>query len=293
MRQSKNMLFKIAGWASFFIASGLFLLQMGFLYLHMGLGPGLRQVEYIDHRLFYMINIFCVAFAVLAILLLFKLKKNWKRIGAGAVAAFFILNGVMLAADSKEVNTITSISPDFKHVLSIKENTESGEAIYNRSYYLILGRPKEKLPYETVGEFKVEWLEDDIAAVTYKTEDNSIQQFIGTYGDRGSGRSYYNVGPEIQGIWQGDNIEVISNTEGISVTESNHTELFEWDEIEQFGTLAIVLKRNDAAVWTIGLNKNFEVHADASKPTVGNITIYKATMEKNKPIILQYKAPSQ
>lgn len=66
---------------------------------------------------------------------------------------------------------------------------------------------------------KVEWLANDVAAVTYKTADHKTQQFIGTYGDRGSGRSYYYVGAEIHGKWEGGNAEVISDQEGITVTQ--------------------------------------------------------------------------
>ncbi|BBU40848.1 hypothetical protein APP_31400 [Aeribacillus pallidus] len=59
----------------------------------------------------------------------------------------------MFVAKGKKVKNIISISPDFKHVLSIKENAESGDAVYLRSYYGILARPKERLPYKTDGEF--------------------------------------------------------------------------------------------------------------------------------------------
>lgn len=205
------------------------------------------------------------------------------------MVVFIIVNAVMLVGSNQEIKNITSVSPDFKHVLSIKENTEIGEAVYYRSYYGFLARPKERLPYETDGNFKVDWLANDVAAVTYKAADNTIQQYIGTYGDRGSGRSYYYVGAEIHGIWQGETLEVVSDTEGISVTENGKTELFDWDNIHQFGTLAVILKKNNEAIWTISLNENFEVHSAASEPTVGSISLYKATMEKNQPITLHYK----
>ncbi|WP_254901256.1 hypothetical protein [Tuberibacillus sp. Marseille-P3662] len=81
---------------------------------------------------------------------------------------------------------------------------------------------------------------------------------------------------------------MISNSEGISVTENHKTELFTWENIKQFGTLAVVLKKNNEAVWTLSLNENFEVHSDASEPTVGNISLYKATIEENQPLTLHY-----
>ena len=174
----------------------------------------------------------------------------------------------MLVSNNQTVKNITSISPNWMHILSIKENIEKREIIYYRNYYSILALPKERLPFESRGEFQVEWLANDIAAVTYEAKDNTIQQFIATYGDRGSGSSYYYVGAEIHGHWQGENIKVISDTEGISVIQNDKMELFEWDNIQQFGTLAVILKKNNEAVWTISLNEDFEVHSDASDSTV-------------------------
>ncbi|WP_079529307.1 hypothetical protein [Halobacillus hunanensis] len=284
MEQNKDKLIKISGWTLFIFAIGFFCLQAGYLLAHERF-----QVEYIDNRLFYIFNILCVICLFLAILLLLRLMKRLLLIVASVLGLFVIVQAVLLVDSNQVIKNITSISPDFEHVFSIKENVESGEAIYYRSYYGILARPKETLPNEIGGEYKVEWLADDIAAFTYKADDNTVQQFIGTYGDRGSGRSYYYVGPEIHGIWEGNNIEVISNTDGIFVTENGKTESFGWDNIVQFGTLAVVLKKNNEAVWTISLDENFEVHSDASEQTVGNISLYKATMEMNQSTTLYYK----
>lgn len=85
---------------------------------------------------------------------------------------------------------------------------------------------------------------------------------------------------KIHGHWQGENIQLISDTEGISVMEDGKTELFEWGNIQQFGTLAVVLKWDNEAAWTVSLNENFEIYSDAPASTVGNIRIYEATMEK-------------
>lgn len=284
MKQTRHVWITL-GWIFFILAFGLFCMQLGYLYTYEKF-----QVEYIDNRLFYIINIIFVVFLFLANLLLLKLNKTYRFIGAGLVILFIVVHMVLIVDCHKKTNNVTSVSPDFKHVLSIKENRDSGESIYYRSYYGILARPKEQLPNEVDGEWQVEWLADDIAAVTYQTPDNTIQQFIATYGDRGGGVAYYYVGTEIHGKWQGDNVEVVSNEEGITVRKDNQQELFSWENIEQFGTLAIVLKENNEAAWTISLNENFEVHSDASKPTVGNISLYKATMENNKPLIMEFKA---
>lgn len=287
MKQNNAKWMKIVGWTLLVFAIGLFCLQMGYLVIHERL-----QVEFADNRLFYLINICCIIFLLLAVLLLLQLTKRFKAAGSVIAAIFIFTQVILLGISNQEIRNIVSVSPDMKHVLSIKENLEHGEAVYYRTYYGILARPKERLPHKTDGKFQVKWLADDVAAVTYKAADNTIQQYIGTYGDRGSGISYYYVGAEIHGKWQGDNIEVVSNTEGISVTENGETELFEWDNIDQFGTLAVVLKKNNAAVWSLSLDKNFEVDSDSANPAAGNISLYKADMEGNQPTTLDFIAPN-
>lgn len=283
MKQTKHIQ-QTLGWILFLLAIGFFGMQLAYFY-----GYERFQVEYIDDRLFYMINIMFIVSLFFANLLLFKRRKKYQLIGAGLVVLFIVVHVMLLMGGQNKINNITSISPNFKHVLSIKENVESGEATYYRSYYGILGRPKEPLPTEISGDMQVEWLADDVAAVTYQAPDQKLQQFIATYGDRGGGTSYYYVGAEIHGRWQGDHVEVISDEEGITVKENNQVEQYPWDNIEQFGTLAVVLMDNNEAAWTISLNENFEVHSGAPQPTVGNISLYKATMDENDPIILDYK----
>ncbi|MDL4839426.1 hypothetical protein [Aquibacillus rhizosphaerae] len=284
MKQNKAKWVKITGGILFVLAVGFFCLQIGYLLVQPR-----YQVEYIDNRIFYIINILSLIFLLFGLMFLLTWKKGWKIIVSSLAVIFIIINGVLLYESNQETKNITSISPNFKHVLAIKQNTETGEAMYYRSYYGILSRPNDRLELEIAGNYKIDWLANDIAAFTYQAADNTIQQFIGTYGDRKNGRSYYNVEAEIQGKWQGDNARVETEQLGISITVDGHTELFEWNNIEQFGTLAIVLKKNNEAVWTIGLNENFKIYSDAAKPTVGNITLYKATMEESQPLVLDYE----
>lgn len=281
MSQVKGLYIKVTGWMLLLFAVGFFCLQMGCLYAHERF-----QAEYVDDRLFYIINILCFIFLALAIILLLKPSKIWLWAISGLAVVFILASGGLLVASNKEIKNITSLSPDYKHVVSIKEKTKSGDAVYLRSYFGILARPKERLPYKTDGMFKVKWLANDIAAVTYKTADGKIEQFIATYGDRSDGRSYYYVGSEIQGKWQGKNTKVVSDTKGITVIVGGRIEFFDWRHIKQFGTLAIVLEKQKQAVWTISLNDNFVVPALSGVPKTGDISLYQATMRDNKPIIL-------
>ena len=283
MKQNRRIWVTWVGWILLLLAIGFVCLQLGYLFVHER-----YVVEYIDNRLFYVINILCVICLYVAILLLLRLTKGLQLIGVSVIGIFMIVNVILLVDSNKNIKNITSISPNYKHVFSIKENVESGEAIYYRSYYRMLALPKESLPEDIVGDYKIAWLAKDIAAFTYETADNTMQQFIGTYGDRENGLSYYYVGAEIQGEWQADDVNVISGPDGITVTENNQTELFEWDNIEQFGTLAIVLKQDDEAVWTIALDENFVVDSYNAGEQIGNISLYKADLENKQPIKLHY-----
>lgn len=279
---NKNMK-KISGWILLLLALALFILQMGFLFLHAKF-----QVEYSDNRLFYLINIFSIIFLGLSIFFLVPAAKKWKLAVGMVMAAVLIANGMLLFADLRKTKNIVSLSPNFKHVFSIKQNKKTGEATYYRTYYHLLALPKETLPYQTSGNFKVKWITNDAAAVTYQAADKTIHQYIGTYGDRGRGASYYYVGPSIYGRWSGENAEVISNQEGIKVLQNGKVDAFSWDQTVQFGTLAVVLVNDGEAVWAISLNENFSVQSDSSAPPSGDISLYKATMKKNKPVKLTY-----
>ncbi|OCA90529.1 hypothetical protein A8F94_01190 [Bacillus sp. FJAT-27225] len=159
--------------------------------------------------------------------------------------------------------------------------------------YGIFARPKDSFQLDPSKGVKAEWLADDIAAVTYLNVDGILQQFVATYGDRGGGISYYYVGAEIFGVWEGKGIEVISNTDGISVTYNGQTETFDWKNIEQFGTLAVVLTRGHEAVWTIGLNENFKVQSNPTVPQPGEIILSKVSIDMQDSVILNYKKMSK
>ncbi|MDY0395723.1 hypothetical protein ACFSMW_19875 [Virgibacillus halophilus] len=272
---------KIAGWFLFILAVGFFGLQMGYLFAHAR-----YHAEYVDNRLFYVINMLCIICAGAAILLLVKSSRKWKFVGAVMVILFVAVQSVLLTESDKQIKNISSISPDFQHVLSMKE--KNGETVYFRTYYKILALPKEKLPDETTGKFKVQWLANDVAAITYQTIDDKVQQFIGTYGDRGEGVSYYYVGAEIHGQWKGKDAAVLSDEEGITVSWHGQTELFKWEQVQQYGTLAVVLHRNHEAAWTIALNDNFEIHSNAAKTPAGEITLYPADIDGGQaPVMLK------
>src|SRR5699024_7020060 len=147
-------------------------------------------------------------------------------IAAVLLAIFYNVNGFLMMKSNEQIKNMTSISPDFKHVFAIKEDRASGEAVYFRSYFDILASPLEKLPYEIDESISIEWLAKDIAAFTYSSHDGSTHQFIGTYGSR-EGDSYNYVASEIRGEWEGEKTRIVSDADGISVTENGETKHFD------------------------------------------------------------------
>ncbi len=280
----KHKLSIFLGWICLLIALGSFLLQIGSLYVQQK-----YQLEYIDHRLFYIINIVCLIFILLALFLFVSFKKSWIISMSCFVLLFTIIHLLFMQNDQKEIRNVTSISPDRNHVFSIKHNISTGESVYYRSRYKILGQAKETLPDLIQSDLKIDWLVNDVAAVTYQASNGSTQQFVATFGDRGDGMSYYYVGAEIHGRWQSDQLEVRSSSDGILIKQGTKEALFNWENIEQFGTLALVLSKNGEAKWTIALDENFQKSSDtATMAPSGNIILSKAVLTNNQPVKLSF-----
>ncbi|PFG03482.1 hypothetical protein [Bacillus sp. es.034] len=274
---------KITGRILFILSLSLFIFQMGYLFLH-----ATYALEYIDNRLFYVFNILMVAGMAASIFLLFSILKKWRIISYVTAGILILLQGGLILNHSQQTKQIVSFSPDMKNQFVLKEDRKTGEAVYYRTYYRIFARPKEVLPSKTQGQFKLKWLENDIAALTYQAADKSIHQYIGTYGARDSGISYTYVGPTIQGKWQGNGARIDSRPDGISVNYNGKSGQYSWDNVVQFGTIAIVLMRDGEAEWTIGLNENFQSHSNDPLPPSGEITLYRVSMDRVEPIRLTF-----
>ncbi|MDR4886204.1 hypothetical protein RGU12_01420 [Fredinandcohnia sp. QZ13] len=269
---------KAIGWIFFVAAIGFFLLQMNYFFLQSKL-----LIEYSDNRLFYVINIFVGIFISLSFWMLLPIKKKGRILSSSVFLLFIIFNGILLF--KHPINQFIRVSPDFKHVFIIKDNRE--EAHYYRTYYGIFARQKDTLPYPMNGEYKIDWLTNDVAAMTYKAKDNSIHQYVGTYGDRGRGGSYYYVGSAIYGEWKGGNSKISSHTDGITVEHEGNSATFTWDQVIQFGTLAVVLVENNEAKWTVALNDDFKMDPSTGIGVTGTISLYKASMGDVEIITLQ------
>ncbi|MCL1630795.1 hypothetical protein M3N64_02410 [Sporolactobacillus sp. CPB3-1] len=265
------------GGLCFALSLGFFGLQCGYFWLHLQFG-----IEYFDKRYFYLINSLCLCSLSLALIFLLTLKKKSQYLIGGIAAFFIVISGILVAGVGHDEGLTTSLSPDQQRLLVVKTDRRSGRTIYYRPYYWIFVRAKEALPGLPQKPIKIKWITSDVAALTYRSADQQLRQYLATYGSRGNG-GYSHVAAEIQGTWQSNEAEVASDTHGISVTANGKTERFQWNQIEQFGTLAVVLKHADQAVWSITLNDDFTPNADAARPAKGTIRLYQATLKETRP----------
>lgn len=273
------------------IGISFFLMAIGFSILQIGslIVQSRFQAEYVDNRLLYVFNIIIIISLAISMLLLLSFRKIGNSILIVIAILIVSVNGYWMYQSNQKIENITSISPDRKQVFSLKKNADTDAAAYYRSYYWILARPKEALPSSIDTEGEVKWLADDIAVFTYRNNQEQIQQFVGTYGDRHDGLSYSYVGAQIHGQWQGDNTEVTVSSEGIMVVHQGDQHLYEWEQVHQYGTLAIVLEENNEAEWTIGLGDDFYYDQNTQDPPTGEILLYEATLADNEAISLQYQ----
>src|SRR5699024_11646941 len=108
-------------------AVALFCMQLRNFYVEVR-----YHAEYVDDRIFYIVNVRCIICIVSAIFLLLQVTKRVVWIAAGLVVIFVIVNGFLMMKSNEQSKNMTSISPDFNHVFAIKEDRASGESVYFR-----------------------------------------------------------------------------------------------------------------------------------------------------------------
>jgi hypothetical protein len=99
------------------------------------------------------------------------------------------------------------------------------------------------------------------------------------------------VALSIQGTWKGEDFILTSTTEGLTVKHGDEVERFSWENIVQFGTLAVVLTENDEARWTVALGGDFISHENDPAPPSGSIYLYEAIDGSTEPVPLTLSSP--
>ena len=76
---------------------------------------------------------------------------------------------------------------------------------------------------------------------------------------------------------------MLVDSNGIKITKDDKSEIFEYNECKQYGTIALVLYKNEVPKYVIGLDKNCEID---NKTNIikkdGTITFAEISMDKTK-----------
>lgn len=279
----------ILGCLLFLGAAGLISVQVWTLVRGRELG-----LEYIMKVIPYVINAAAVFFLWAGGMCIGKLRPIWKRKASVAAAVILFVGGIavcpFLFPSQREV---VDLAPDFSNVMRLKID-ENGRAVFYRQRGLLFGVQADVFPFTVKDDVKVQWLENDVCALTYEsTEDHQVHQFVATYGDRNEAVSYYYVVNAAYGSWQaedqGENYKLEVGTGengGIDIETPEGKEHYEFEECLQYGTLAVVFPSDDPK-WTLVLNQDCVLEEGGSKiEDGGTVTLCKVAMEKTAPIIM-------
>ena len=247
-----------------------------------------HNYEYVIDALEYIINQIVLLSATSSIILLLK-KKKINIIIYFMTVIFTIANIAFLCNNGLKNKSVVSFSKDFSNELILKINNDTGSIkLYRNAKLFIFAKENEQFDYELKGRIKKQWIENDICGITYKDKNNKLREFVVTYGDRGDGISYYYVANALLGNWQvftrnGKPTQMLVDSNGIKITKDDKSEIFEYNECKQYGTIALVLYKNEVPKYVIGLDKNCEID---NKTNIikkdGTITLAEISMDKTK-----------
>ena len=220
--------------------------------------------EYIADWMLYAVNAVILLCLFLAVLFGSRQSSAAVPISAALLAVLFCANLVLMLMFGFATTSIVSISPDVRHITVLKQNNETGEVTVYRNNILLFARRYEPLSDTVDGDIKMQWLADDVCTVTYEDTDSALHQYVATYGDRGDGIYYYEVAGVIRGQWalsshNTDDQKITIDETGITIKDGDQTQLYAYNDCVQFGTLALVLCRDDVPEWTIALDDNCSV----------------------------------
>lgn len=126
----------------------------------------------------------------------------------------------------------------------------------------------------------------------YRSEDQALHQYIGTYGGRKIAYSY--VLSNLTGSWvskDGRTSLTSSGATGVVIQANGEVEKYPFEQAKQFGTTALALNDGKNAKWSISLNSENEYNdqGDLLKNAQTKIILLKAGLDEPQKIELYFK----
>ena len=270
----------------------LALLQAGYLFI---LKP--HGYEYIYNIFFSLINALFILISGVFVIL--KTKENKSRlIILTLYSTVMLLNIALFGTDSTKQKSFVSISPNLKYTVTVKVDRETGGAtLYRNTKLLLFAKPKERLENDISGDIKMQWLEKDICTIVYRDSLKNINSYIATFGARGGTVSYDYVAPSLLGDWttdSGKKIELSVDNKGITVKSDGNVEFFQYSDCKQYGTTALVLKKDSVDCYNIALN--YDCRIDKATGIIrkgGTITLSSVSCDKTVKYKLRCTTPKK
>lgn len=225
--------------------------------------------QYVFDWIPYVINAVIILLGLSAYFLVFKRitakRKVLNYIICFVFAALFIINAAFMINNGFNCKYTLSCSPNFSNCFVIKQEKKNSTTERFDVKFIIFAREYELITPSPEGQINTKWLTNDICAVTYSGQNDDVNAYVATYGERGSGTSYINVTNSLYGSWQQENdksgspVTMTVDINGITVCAENEEKLFSFDDIKQYGTTAVVLFENYIPQYILALNEDCSI----------------------------------
>lgn len=276
-----------------FLMTLIFIIFLQFMVLELGYLIFMKKLgfEWIWNQLEWII-ISGMMICLLLIILLKKDKIKYRYFTLILVIVFIFTGAIWLIGDmTSQEKTIYSLSHSFSHQLILKQDKESGEITDYHYNFLCFAKKKETFHASLIGDIQTQWITNDCNLVQYRDQQGFKQVFVATYGDRGSGISYYNTVGSMSGQWitkynrdEDYKIDVVNGS--ITVSRGSDARVYSPYEIQQNGTIAVSLFKNNSLEYVIVLNENCELNENDLIKNSGTITIIPLTDGSQVPVEL-------
>lgn len=224
-----------------------------------------------------------------AVILNLKKKRRTKAV----CLALFVTAGAawtLASALLSPVKISISLSPEKNIAAVVETDRQSGQRKLCRVSCLVFRYPKDILPFASDCDIKYDWLEEDVCALTGRDTAGNVQQYLATYGARGSLTSYMDPYVPMLGNWQGydaaENEWRVTVSSGVGVVKGGEQWLFGESECERYGTIGMTLGKGSDARFSLIMNKDCR-EEDGMLMDGGTLTLCRISMDEEEKIILK------